>query len=486
MTLVRRLPWFIVTALLLAPHVAWADSGLSMGARSVARGYQIRASDGQAVPRRTIAQSVALRAWAGPGPAEPVFTGVFDLRLRTDLGLESSLTSRLYDDSEAFIAPDVRLAYVRGHAIGELLDLTLGRHLYVGPDATERIDGGEVRLASPTGFGLAVRAGALVTPASALSRDPAFGGFFADRESPRAGRTPAVVGASVGFASRDLDVTLAARRLTEGPDPARGGDVLDERAALAVRGNPTPASQLQALGVWDVPRERVARADLDLSADLTERLSGEVGAGIWRPDFWLGSVWDVFGARQYAAFRTGVRYGWEPGLGEVELGATGEARSYGDAESEGVPLFDDDANGASFGARADAHWRWARRPARYLTDIHGDLWVRAEDGVGGLILFGGAGAGADIVSHRLAAGVRAFGMRTEPELQPFQAGTSGALALDLTSRLGPFGRIQLSLEGLSNAPFLTEVRGFLAYQVGGDVVGPRLPVSRFLVRGAAP
>ena len=475
----------VLTALVLvvAPRPAAADGAVTVGARAVAHGYQVRGSDGVTVPRRRISQLLALRSWAGPRASEPVITGVFDLRIESDLGLEPPVLARLDDDAVAFGAPDLRLAYVQVHDVGGVLDLTAGRHLYIGPDATERIDGGVLRLRSPTGLFASVRAGALVVPSSALSQDPAFGGFFGDRDSALGERHPAVSGGSVGFVGDEIQVTFAIRRLTAGPDPARGGDTLDDRAAIALRAAPTAGSELLLDGAWDIARRRVARAAADVVVAVTPSVDVGVGADLWRPDFWLGSVWDVFGARPYTSGRATGSVRFSPGVGELVLRATADARSYG-ASDAAVPWFDGDTDGRSFGGRAQAHWRWDRGPAAYLTNLRADLWTRAEDGVGGLIVFAGAGVGADVVNERLGAGLRGFAIRSEPDLQPFQAGTSGAVALDLESRLGPYGRLQLTFEGLSNAPYLYELRAFLSYEVRYDVVEPKPHPSRFVVPGA--
>ena len=487
MIVVRRVLALTVLFALVAPASANADGALTLGARAVARGYQVRGSDGFTVPRRRITQLLSLRAWAGPKAAQPVATGVLDLRLDTDLGLDPEFAGRLYDDSAAFAAADLRLAYVEVHDVGDVLDLTLGRLLYIGPDAIERLDGGRILLRSPTGWFTSARAGALVTPSSPLSQDPAFGGFFADRASPGPGKRPATIGGSVGYDGAAVQVTLAARRLTAGPDPAKGGDLLGETTGISLRALPTDTTEILLDGAWDLARRRVSRGSADVRLEILDGVGAGAGVSIWRPDFWLGSVWDVFGARPYTAVRTHSSAAFSPGAGLLTLQATADARSYGAEQGTGTPWFDSDADGLSYGGRTQAGWRWRRRPATWFTNWKADLWLRAEDGIGGLILFGGVGTGMDIVHERLAVGVRAYGLRSEPELQLFQAGTSGAVALDVHSRLGPHGHVLVTVEGLSNAPYLYELRGFLSYEIRYDIVDPDPPLSRFLVsRGPLP
>jgi hypothetical protein len=466
--------------MLFSPGIALADGALTLGARTVTKGYQLRASDDTEVPRRRVAQQISLFAWAGPRWGDPVVTGNLDLALETDFGLDPALARRLLSDSDLYATPELRLAAVQFHDVGGVVDLTAGRFLYIGPDAVERVDGGEVTLRSPAGFFTGVRAGRPVTPASPLSQDPVFGGFYPDTAAELGSVAPKTVGAKVGFQGEDFSFSLAGRRLSSGANPSAGDDVLEDRAGLAIRASPVAPLDLSIDASWDLARGRLARGWADATVYLGEDVS--VGAAVesWRPDFWLGSVWDVFGPRPYTSVRTHAGATAGVSAGQLRVHASADIRSYGEGEADGTPLFDADADAASYGGRAEAHWSWRRAPHVHFTNLRADLWLRAEGGYGGTILLGGAGASTDVLHRRVNTGLRGYLLQTEPDSGAFGRGSSAAVALDLAARLSKDGHLTITVEGISSPVFLYELRGYLIYELRYDIVPPNLTPSRFV------
>jgi hypothetical protein len=471
----------LALTLLSHPRDARAEGAVHISAQSAAQRLPLRASDGEPLSRSPLTQWLGLRATWDPGAdTSRRLEASLRLRVDTDLAFDPPLADRVGSERLAFSSADLQEAFVRARRLRGLLDLTLGRHLVLDPVTAQLLDGAQLNLHLPEGASLTTYAGALVTPHSALAQDTTFGALWHDRGAPAARDTALAWALAFSLHRERLHLTLAARRTTSAgfheplspppdlpPQTLAQQIVLDDLLGAALWAQPWEPLLLEGELRYSAARDRLDRAVA--AAELRwPWWALHTGARFesWSPAFDLNSLFWAFGPLPTReALLTARAQSPALGPGHLLLSAAAGLTAYSDHLPWSAPSTERNRS-----ARLGLGWRQALLDGRWLPQLRLDLGLRAEDGVGGLLLLGSAEASATVLRGRLDLTLRGQLFRAEPDLQPYQAGTSAAGGALATLDMRAWGRLDAGAELRSTAAFAWAARLFALYSLEHELL----------------
>jgi len=300
--------------------------------------------------------------------------GSWDLAdARWDAGASSSLTG------------EVMAGYVSGKLLDRRLSFRLGRaHVATGVARMIQLDGGEIVVAAPLGFGLSAYGGLPVAQRfgarTALGNWAPAGGDLA--YGGRLGWSLALP----GTAGRGLDVGVSANFVEDGGDPVR------EEIGADLRLQPSRSLVVTGFGSYSLYDERTSELAVRASWSATRKLLVEADWRFVAPDLFLSrnSILSVFSTEERTEFGGSASYDLGKGLfmggsyrALIEPGETEAASDY-------------------LGSDAQARLEWRRSGTSAGAEI---LYLDAlENGyVGGRAFarrkFGRIQGTADVVAH---------------------------------------------------------------------------------------
>lgn len=469
----------------LAPGAAQAQGSTWVSARSAARSWPLRQSDGELLRRSPLTQLLGVGAiWDPQDPAQGRLEVTLRLRLDTDLSLEPEQQRRLASQDQAFSTFHLQEAFVRARRLRGVVDLTLGRHLVLDPVTAQHMDGAQLALRLPGGAFVRSYGGALVTPGSDWATDASFGALWYDDRAAIYRDTPVVYGVGVGIDRPSLRLQLATRRAWSArlrhaleppahlaPDTAGNTLVLDDRLGASLHALPLPELTLEADLQHNPALDRLERglAAVQWRWPWWElRTSARLEA--WTPAFDLNSVFSVFGARPTSSALLGATT--DTGLGAGRLLTRGSLglTAYGDPDSQRVPAPWAHSEAQNLSARLGAGWRQPLVGQRWISGLRADLDLRAEDGWGGQLWMGSASTGARVLRDRFDLLLRGQLFHAAPDWQPQQTGTSAAGGLLADINLRPWGHLRAGAELRSTAGFYYALRLFALYTLDYELL----------------